>query len=93
MIKGRAFDEKKDVGVAAIDLSKAFDCFCHNLLLAKLKAYGVQEPALQLIRSYLHDRKQRVICNDSSSNWLPLRCGVPQGNILSPLLFNILMYE
>jgi len=89
----RALDEKNVVGVAAIDLSKAFDCICHNLLLAKLKAYGVQAPALQLIRSYLHDRKQRVICNDSSSNWLPLRCGVPQGSLLSPLLFNIFMND
>ena len=43
-----ALDEKKEMGVIAIDLSKAFDCICHNLLLAKVKAYGVQEPALQL---------------------------------------------
>ena len=49
-----ALDEKKEMGVIAIDLSKAFDCICHNLLLAKVKAYGVQEPALQLLRSYLH---------------------------------------
>ena len=56
-----ALDEKKEMGVIAIDLSKAFDCICHNLLLAKVKAYGVQEPALQLLRSYLHGRKQRVI--------------------------------
>ena len=89
----RALDLKKDVGVAAIDLSKAFDCICHSLLLAKLKAYGVQEPALQLIRSYLHDRKQRVICNDSSSNLLLLGCGVPQGSLLSPLLFNTFMND
>ena len=89
----RALDLKKDVGVAAIDLSKAFDCICHSLLLAKLKAYGVQEPALQLIRSYLHDRKQRVICNYSSSNLLSLRCGVPQGSLLSPLLFNTFMND
>ena len=89
----RALDLKKDVGVAAIDLSKAFDCICHSLPLAKLKAYGVQEPALQLIRSYLHDRKQRVICNYSSSNLLSLRCGVPQGSLLSPLLFNTFMND
>ena len=56
-----ALDEKKETGVVAIDLSKAFDCICHSLLLANIKAYGVQEPALQLLRSYLHGRKQRVI--------------------------------
>ena len=61
----RALDEKKDVGVAAIELSKAFDCICHDLLPAKSKAYGVKEPVPQLIRSYLHYRKQRVICNGS----------------------------
>lgn len=41
------------MGVIAINLSKAFDCICHTLLLAKVKAYGVQGPALQLFRSYL----------------------------------------
>ena len=81
------------MGVAAINLSKAFDHFCHNLLFAKLKAYGVQEAALQLIRSYLHDGKQRVICNDSSSTLLPLRCSVPQGSLLPPLLFNNFMND
>ena len=64
-----ALDEKKEMGVIAIDLSKAFDCIRHNLLLAKVKAYGVQELALQLLRSYLHGRKQRVICNNKCSSW------------------------
>ena len=88
-----ALDEKKETGVVAIDLSKAFDCICHNLLLAKVKACGVQEPALQLLRSYLHGRKQRVICNNKCSSWSPVRCGVPQGSLLSPLLFNIFMND
>ena len=88
-----ALEEKKEVGVIAIDLSKAFDCMCHNLLLAKVKAYGVQEPALQLLRSYLHGRKQRVICNNKCSSWSTVQCGVPQGSLLSPLLFNIFMND
>jgi len=79
--------------VVAIDLSKAFDCICHNLLLAKAKAYGVQEPALQLLRSYLHGRRQRVICNNKCSSWSPVRCGVPQGSLLSLLLFNMFMND
>ena len=86
-----ALDEKKEMGVIAIDLSKAFDCICHNLLLAKVKAYGVQETALQLLRSYLHGPKQRVIWNNKCSSWSTVRCGVPQGSLLSPLLFNIFM--
>ena len=88
-----ALDEKKEMGVIAIDLSKAFDCIGHNLLLAKVKAYGVQELALQLLRSYLHGRKQRVICNNKCSSWSTVRCGVPQGSLLSPLLFNIFMND
>ena len=86
-------DEKQEVGVVAIDLSKAFDCICHNLLLAKLKAYGLHDTALKLLRSFLHERKKRVMCNNSCSNWTPIRCGVPQGSLLSPLLFNIFMND
>ena len=88
-----ALDEKKEMGVIAIDPSKAFDCVCHNLLLAKVTAYGVQEPALQLLRSYLHGRKQRVMCNNKCSSWSTVRCGVPQGSLLSPLLFHIFMND
>ena len=74
-----ALDKRKDVGVVAIDLSKAFDSICHNLLLAKLKAYGVQDSALKLIQSYLSGRLQRVKCN---------------GNVfLGPLLFNIFVND
>ena len=89
----KSLDEKQDVGVVAIDLSKAFDCICHNLLLAKLKAYGLHDTALKLLRSFLHERKQRVMWNNSCSNWTPISCGDPQGSLISPLLFNIFMND
>ena len=59
--------------MVTIDLSKAYDSVCYNLLLAKLKAYGVCQEALELIQSYLSDRFQHVRCNVSYSNWLPVK--------------------
>ena len=74
----QALDNKKDVAVVAIDLSKAFNSIFNNLLQAKLKAYGVHDSAIKLIQSYLSGRFQRVKGNGKVSDWLPLRCGVPE---------------
>ena len=78
-----ALDSKKVItGSTAIDLSKAFDSICHNLLLAKLRAYGVGEEAIDFLNSYLSGRKQRVKINGVFSDRLPVYCGVPQGSLL-----------
>ena len=73
------------------DLSKVFDCLNHELLVAKLNAYGFTLPALKLVHDYLSDRKQRTRVNNSYSTWFEILFGVPQGFILGPLLFNIFL--
>ena len=70
-----------------MDLSKAFDGIPHALLLAKLKAYGLGETSIELLRSYLSGRIQCVKIGDTFfSEWELVRRGVPQGSVLGPIL-------
>ena len=85
----RSVDSGKAFGALLTDLSKAFDCFNHELLIAKLNVYGFSLPALRLIHGYLLHRKQRIRVNNSYSEWLAVMFGVLQGLILGLLLFNI----
>ena len=62
-----------------MDLSKAYDCISHELLVAELECYGLDELSLMLILDYLSNRKQRTKIASSFSYWFDISCGVPQG--------------
>ena len=88
-----ALDKSKSVCALFMDLSKAFDTINHDLLLAKLKAYGFSREALTLMCSYLKNRKQKVVINNSASTTKTVIAGVPQGSIDGPILFNLFIND
>ena len=74
----KTLDKGGECGALLTDLSKAFDCLPHDLLIAKLNAYGLEKHALKLMNSYLSHRKQRVKMNTEYSSWKTISYGVPQ---------------
>ena len=82
-------DKQGFAGALLMDLSKAFDTINHELLIAKLHAYGFSIEALKVLLSYLQERWQRVKINTTFSSWTQLLQGIPQGSVLGLMLFNI----
>ena len=89
----KSLDLKQKVGLMMMDLSKAFDCISHDLIIAKLYAYGFDKCSLKFIYSYLKGRCQRVKINTNYSSWKDVLTGGPQGSVLGPLLFNIFLND
>ena len=82
-------DKRGFAGLLLTDLSKAFDFIDHELLIAKLHAYGFNIKSPEFSHSYFYDRIQRVKNNSSFSHWSKVESVIPQGPIKGPLLFNI----
>ena len=89
----QAKQKKLCCGALFFDLSAAFDCIDMELLTRKMALYGVSRQAVGWIRSYLSGREQKVDCDGVSSQQSEVKVGSPQGSILSPLLFLIMVAD
>ena len=76
-----------------MDLSKAYDCTSHDLLTARIEAYGFHRNALKLVYSFLKNRMQRVKIGSTYNSAKQILTGIPQGSVLGPLLFNIFIND
>ena len=83
----KAVNDGKLTGCVMVDFRKAFDLVDHKILLNKLKCYKCDVNCLSWFESYLSNRTQRVSLNNNLSAPASVKCGVPQGSILGPLLF------
>ena len=88
-----AVDKNKAFGALMRSLSKAFHCLSHDLLMAKLHAYGIDLSSLKLLQDYLSNRWRRTKVDSKFSSWKKIISGVSEGSILDPILFKIFICD
>ena len=81
------YDNTIAVDIIYLDFQKAFDKVPHKRLLSKVKAHGITENLSKWIEDWLSERKQRVVINGKTSEWVNVNNGDPQGSVLGPILF------